>query len=352
MIKKSIRVTVVGLQYYPVTTQTRTSIQQGSPLNIQREFNNPHDRNAMKVLCSGEVVGYLSRDDALKLSKIIDAGVQIQSAKYSQKKTMTPASKAFSASIMLALPDKTLKPLKSIGAFPGIYKIESKPDQKSYIGQAQNIDRRVGEHRVELTLGVHSNADLQALWDLRNPKDFRIAVVEKAPENLNAYELQEWLAEKERYWIDKERKERRSLNILDGEFVYTKQARDVEKENLEKFDRAVRIRKREIREELKLIEPEYNKSKWAINSLIIRQRELAELRHKHSGLMKLFYGSGPGKNREDYDAEILRIEKDIQKAREAFEPIRKRRDALLTERKSLKTIKQMESAVAKLSYKR
>ena len=323
----------MGLAYNSVTSDMRDKVQNGAMLTLRRQPSNPHDPNAIEVLLEGKRLGHISRQDAEILSRSMDSGIQIKSAKCSQPTKLTDKSRSFKAYVATSSPNANLKPLKSIGGFPGIYKIESKIDDKSYVGQAQNVDKRIEQHRTDLALGVHGNKHLQALWDKRTPKDFRISVIEKAPDEPNAFGLQNWLAERERYWIESERKKGRSLNILDGEFIYTTKARNDEKKYRSDVNRSIKEAKRDIREELKLIEPQFRKKMEGIDSLMSQQSKLIEMRWKHTGLMMLFYGRGPDKSRIFYDEEIARLEKQIHKAREDAEPERKRLLALKNELK-------------------
>lgn len=333
MIQKSFSVSVVGIAYYSVTPDMRKRILEGATLTLRRQPSNPHDPNAIEVYLENKLIGHISRKDAYILSQSIDAGIQIKSAKYSQSAKLTDKSRSFKAYVTTVSPNVALKPLNKIGGFPGIYKIESKIDNKSYVGQAQNIDERIEQHRKDLALGIHKNRDLQKLWNKRTSINFSISVLERAPKEPNAFALQNWLAEREIYWIASEREKGRSLNILDGEFIYTKKAREDEKEYRKFIDRSIKDRKKKIREELRLIEPEFNQKKVTLDKLMKRQRELEELRRKHTGLMIIFYGRGPDKPRIYYDKEINRLEKEIKKARENLRPIEKIKLELTNEMK-------------------
>lgn len=50
----------------------RQFVTVGQPVTLRREPDNPHDRNAVAVLCSGQQVGYLSRDMAARLAEQLD----------------------------------------------------------------------------------------------------------------------------------------------------------------------------------------------------------------------------------------------------------------------------------------
>jgi len=332
-------VRVVGLAYYSVTLDMRKEIQEGAALSLRRQPNNTHDGNAIQVLLQNRPIGHLSRNDAAILSPSMDSGVQIKSVKCAKSVRIRENTKSFKAYVTITLPDVMPKPLNGIGNHPGIYKIECKLDNKSYIGQARDIDKRIEQHRNDLELGIHANRELQMLWNKRRPSDFSFSVVEKAPEELGAFGLQNWLARREQYWIASERQEGRALNILDGEFVYTKIAREDEPLHRKKLEQAIKARKKELQEELTLIEPEFLEKQNTLGRLMARQQQLADMRRKHTGLLFIFYGRGPEKSRACYDQEIEQLERQIEKARRAFEPVRKRKLELKEALKFLRTHK-------------
>jgi hypothetical protein len=50
------------------------SVEPGSALELRRDRDNPHDRNAIAVLARGEQVGWVPRELAAELAPDIDAG--------------------------------------------------------------------------------------------------------------------------------------------------------------------------------------------------------------------------------------------------------------------------------------
>lgn len=340
-MQKTMEVRVVGLAYNSVNLNMRKTIQQGAALSLRRQPTNPHDENAIQVLLQNYPIGHLSRRDAAILGPSMDSGVQIKSVRCANSVRVRENTKSFKAYVTVELPAASPKPLQGISKHSGIYKIESKLDNKSYIGQAQDISKRIQQHRNDLILGIHANRELQRLWNKRQPSDFSFSIAEKAPDELGAFGLQNWLARREQHWIASERKNGRSLNVRDGEFVYTKKAREDEPLHRKKLEHAIKTRKRELQEELALIEPEFFEKKNAIDSLITQQRNFVEMRRKHTGFLSIFYGRGPQQSRGYYDREIDKLEKQIEKAKNAFEPIRKRKLELKDALKFLRTHKPM-----------
>lgn len=56
--------------------------------------------------------------------------------------------------------------LKDIAEFFGIYKIICRKNNRSYVGQSNNVLSRMGDHVRQLERGSHSNKALQSDYDL------------------------------------------------------------------------------------------------------------------------------------------------------------------------------------------
>src|SRR5688572_28522636 len=71
-------VSVVGEQYYALGLRDR-SFAPGQRLMLMRQPQNPHDSNAVAVFNSGGSlqVGYLPREDAKRIARTLDKGVQL-----------------------------------------------------------------------------------------------------------------------------------------------------------------------------------------------------------------------------------------------------------------------------------
>jgi group I intron endonuclease len=60
----------------------------------------------------------------------------------------------------------------------GIYVIINKKNNKIYIGQAQNVTKRWGEHRYSLKNNRHQNRHLQRAWSKDGEKFFQFKILE------------------------------------------------------------------------------------------------------------------------------------------------------------------------------
>lgn len=71
----------------------------------------------------------------------------------------------------------------------GIYMIQNKVNNKMYIGQAVDIEKRWGEHRSSLRGGYHPNKHLQRSWSKYGEENFEFIILLECEESdLNMYE--------------------------------------------------------------------------------------------------------------------------------------------------------------------
>ncbi len=78
--KRTVKLTVVGMQYR-VTMETRKALAARLPVrvHIEREPDNEHDPNAIKVILEAEPwegfhIGYINRASASALAPLLDSG--------------------------------------------------------------------------------------------------------------------------------------------------------------------------------------------------------------------------------------------------------------------------------------
>lgn len=76
----------------------------------------------------------------------------------------------------------------------GIYKITNMINNHVYIGQAENIDKRIQKHINALVSNSHVNKHLQNAWNKYGANKFTFSIIEEC-------ELEN-LTEREQYWID------------------------------------------------------------------------------------------------------------------------------------------------------
>lgn len=76
----------------------------------------------------------------------------------------------------------------------GIYEIKNTINNKRYIGQSINIEKRWQNHKRELKTQKHYNSHLQNSWNKYGESAFVFSIIEKCPKEL--------LDEREQYWIN------------------------------------------------------------------------------------------------------------------------------------------------------
>lgn len=80
MREVNIRTAVVGSSYHPGASQKLSTLKGGSPVDLVREPNNHYDRNAVKCLSSGVMLGYVPRTDAPAVAKAMDDGLRVEAS--------------------------------------------------------------------------------------------------------------------------------------------------------------------------------------------------------------------------------------------------------------------------------
>ena len=90
----------------------------------------------------------------------------------------------------------------------GIYYIKNKANNKYYIGQSQDLQRRKREHQYHLRTNTHVNIYLQNSYNYYGPENFEFGILE--------YCQKEKLDELEIYYIDKFNAQTEGYNICDG----------------------------------------------------------------------------------------------------------------------------------------
>lgn len=70
---------LAGSQYYQLTELQR-NIRVGDPLELVRDADNVHDKNAVAVHWQGQALGYLPRKENRAVAKAIDDGETVRAA--------------------------------------------------------------------------------------------------------------------------------------------------------------------------------------------------------------------------------------------------------------------------------
>lgn len=76
----------------------------------------------------------------------------------------------------------------------GIYLITNTTNNKQYVGQSQDVKRRIRAHKNKLRVGTHPNAHLQSAWNRYGEESFSFSVIEYCPVSD--------LSDREMFWIE------------------------------------------------------------------------------------------------------------------------------------------------------
>lgn len=116
---------------------------------------------------------------------------------------------------------------ESIQKESGVYKIENKVNGKIYIGSTDDLRRRFKQHRTTLTIGKHSNSELQADWIKNEGRNFSFTVLQVTDDYENKKEV-------EKYYIDKYRETTLIYNVIDPESEWQPDLKVIRSKSLNK----------------------------------------------------------------------------------------------------------------------
>jgi hypothetical protein len=64
-----IKATVRGIKFTKPSYELWQELKQGTELELEKEPDNPYDKNAIKVIYKGFHLGYIDKESALKMNK-------------------------------------------------------------------------------------------------------------------------------------------------------------------------------------------------------------------------------------------------------------------------------------------
>jgi hypothetical protein len=80
---------LAGSQYYAVS-RVWTQLEVGHRLELSREPQNRHDRNAVRVLWRGEPLGYVPRAENSAVARALDAGQKLEARVSKLRESVDP----------------------------------------------------------------------------------------------------------------------------------------------------------------------------------------------------------------------------------------------------------------------
>ena len=212
----SINTKIVGLKHRAVQSEFLETLV-GMKILLQPEPENSHDKYALKAIFNNRHFGYIEKDKSKYITKLLNnEPPNIKVLSYDEYKVVIQ--------IDFDLNDEVgrFKQLPK-GNAAGIYCLEFKIADTNYcyIGQSNNINRRLQEHFRALSSLAHHNQSMQSAWE-SNKTSFSTRILQLAPSNLSSFQLQVWLFEKEMLFIEKNLNS--TVNAIDGDLVFTKRA--------------------------------------------------------------------------------------------------------------------------------
>ena len=184
----------------------------------------------------------------------------------------------------------------------GIYLIRHQPSGSSYVGQANNIEKRWSEHKKQLASGSHHNKSLQKLWNESAESDFVFDVVEQAPVGKSSLQLQRWLVKEERKIYLKLQENGVALNEVEPEIAATKEAviefQKEEEERNKEHDKKISTERKSIKRQIESLERNIEPKRLNLTELRIEYREKSNLLKNSTGWRRLFHGRAVGYNPE------------------------------------------------------
>jgi hypothetical protein len=340
MSGKTIRASLVGMRFHNPPFNVASEILRATPV-LKREPQNAHDNNAVAVIVSGHKVGYVDKESAARVSLLLQKGVTFQ------VEVGAISSQTIKIALKFKMEDLAVSPPKpNPRDASGIYKISISGGKYVYIGQSNSINTRLRAHWSELAALAHTNRHLQAYWNDLGESHFSADVVEVAPDHLSkGLEQQRWLAQREKFWIEKYRKSSNCLNILDGEVIPTKKALAELAYEEKAYDQKIKEEKKQLSADLKLLEEKLKKVRGNEYDLYSKVREIASFIFKNSGVIGFFVGSSSKQVVAQKKVVLESIQSQLRTAQAERKQLSEKILNLKQKRRGLKTTKQIENLV-------
>jgi hypothetical protein len=351
-LQKTFSVSLVGMRFYSPPFDSKIKICECSEgIGLLCEPSNPHDPNAVAVLISGHRIGHLDQGSAKAIFPLLTSGANYQ-VRVDCAAIRAASERTIPLEVVLTidLQEEINAPRPVSGRGAGLYCIKVEGASGIYIGQANDVNKRVSKHWKDLTLGSHANSRLQEVWNRLGPHAFAVSVLECAPTGLSPLELQRWLGDRERLAIEEARRSGDCLNIQDGEIVTTKAALAEYEKERRKADREhnafVRGRKREIKSEIEALQrSQRTQLAQPMDQLRVKRDELNCSIRRNSGLRGLVFGKAPMAMVDVWKRALQDVSRELASLQAKVDEIDGRIRALRAERRTLMTVKQRETKI-------
>jgi hypothetical protein len=307
---------LVGLQYHLVPIDVYEAVSKDF-ITLKQDKNNKHDVNAIEVMIKGYKVGFIDKASASVIAPLLDKN-------YSHQVTPYPVNrnkKSIKLSISFYIPDfkATLKP--DLESLSGIYQISVSANQYLYIGQSENIKKRISAHWDALQFNSHANKRLQSLWNELGNGSFKASIVETVPNSVSSeLERQRWLGEREQHWIRHARKTSDCVNVTDGEIVTTKVALQEYQEEERRFnqehDEWTKKRKEELKIEIYAADIAYRTQQKEFDLLNNKIQPIETFIKRHTGFFANLFGDPNRQKAQAMLPEYNQLSIDLKRCKE------------------------------------
>lgn len=347
MTERTFTASIVGMKYHPVDFDVN-QMALIEEIELCPEPENPHDENAVAVYILSQHIGYIDKKSAKWVSRLIQEGDD-----YFVEAIESDDSSTIKIKITMNF-DAVKAPKPVEGSLGGLYRITICSLQQVYVGQSNDINRRIASHWLDLQMGRHANSELQKAWSFGGFADLKVDVIEQAPPNQSELERQRWLGSREKHWISHYRNLGKSINILEGEVVATKAARvqfeaEVAAKNRD-HDTYVKNRKNVIAAEMQVLNTRVSPTTEQICALY-QKLNAAEARIKESGGLFARFSSSKQLLVEQAKGEVRILNGRIEQLEKSIQADKARIAALGLELKGLKTTKEIDAANKRISEK-
>lgn len=162
---------IKGTSYYKATDLYRNgSLSNGLSVHFKCQPDNPYDPNAVAVkLKSGEMLGHVSKELALKYTKLIQSGNMLETTISKVKKRgqyidihIRVVYNRDEDKLKEKYSSRLWQSASSLSTSSGVYAIRNIKSDQQYIGSSGNIKKRVLSHIKDLEAGRHPNHILQS----------------------------------------------------------------------------------------------------------------------------------------------------------------------------------------------
>lgn len=222
-VRMKIKTKIVGLKHHDVSSSLQLILLKNK-ITLIPEPENTFDKFAIKCQSSNIFFGYIEK----KMSKQVSDFLKLNN----DYEVNVISFDEFKVNVELIFDIDYSYTINNLNFFkdensPCIYAIRFRLNQNDYkyVGQTQNVYKRLKNHYRSLENNSHHNKLLQEGW-IKNYKSFANYILERFSLDLNPFELQMSLRESEIDYIENPSPGEIIANILPGNYEETKDSKE------------------------------------------------------------------------------------------------------------------------------